>query len=136
MLNQDPRCVFVAADMAGAAVMANWLTNHGIPAKVMDTMTLGGAEWLKVWPSGVSARGTEVWIDEPDQADEARALLAEHKTALAQKAAAAEQRGPMEVVCEECGETSVFPPSQHGSTQDCPYCGAYLDVEDPKVNDE
>ena len=34
----------------------------------------------------------------------------------------------MEVVCEECGQTSSFPATQQGSLQDCPHCGASVDV--------
>ncbi len=57
MINRDPKCVFVAANAAEAAVVANWLEHQGVPAQVMDTMTLDG---LTAW-AGVSARGIEVW---------------------------------------------------------------------------
>jgi hypothetical protein len=130
MIHRDPRCVFVAHTMGLAVVTATWLTNNGIPAQVMDLMTLGGFEGLTAMAPGISARGLEVWVENPAQVEEARALLAEHEAAQARRAAAAQERDPVEVVCEECGKRSRFPGSQFGTIQDCPHCGAYLDVED------
>jgi hypothetical protein len=46
MINRDPKCVFVAANAAEASVVANWLEHEGVPAQVMDTMTLGGLDGL------------------------------------------------------------------------------------------
>jgi hypothetical protein len=131
MIHRDPRCVFVADSMAIAVVTATWLTDNGIPARVMDLMTLGGFEGLTAWLPGVSARGIEVWVDDPAQVAEAQELLAEHQAAVAQKAAQAQRQGPIEVLCEECGQRSTFPGSQYGTTQECPHCGEYLDVVDP-----
>jgi len=90
MIHRDPKCVFVAADAAEAAVVVNWLEQQGVPAQVMDTMTLGGLDGLTGW-TGISARGMEVWVLREDLVDRARQLLAEHKdiqsTLFAQKAA-------------------------------------------------
>jgi hypothetical protein len=68
MINRDPKCVFVAANAAEAAVVANWLEHQGVPAQVMDTMTLDG---LTAW-AGVSARGIEVWALRQDLVDRTR----------------------------------------------------------------
>src|SRR5438445_3578570 len=127
MIHRDPRCVFVANSMAVAVVTATWLTENGIPAQVMDLMTLGGLEGLTGWAAGISARGLEVWVEDAAHASKARRLLAEHQASIAQRATDAEHRGPVEVVCEECGERSVFPANQYGTVQDCPHCGAYMD---------
>ena len=35
---------------------------------------------------------------------------------------------PLEVLCEECNQTSSFPSEQAGTVQSCPRCGAYVDV--------
>jgi hypothetical protein len=37
-------------------------------------------------------------------------------------------QGDFQVVCEECEQTITFPASAHGSVQDCPHCGAYVDA--------
>jgi hypothetical protein len=60
MINRDSKCVFVAATAAEAAVVANWLEHEGVPARVMDTMTLSALDGLNAM-TGVSARGIEVW---------------------------------------------------------------------------
>ena len=75
MISRDPKCVFVANDVATATVVANWIEHQGIPAKVMDAMTLGGLEGLTAW-TGVSARGIEVWVVQPDDAKRAQARMA------------------------------------------------------------
>lgn len=131
MLNRDPRCVFVANTMAAAVVTAAWLTEQGIAAEVMDLMTLGGLEGLTAWAPGISARGLEVWVLDPTKAPEARRLLAEHAAAQARRVEEAKEGSDLEVVCEECGQTSVSPAAQRGTVQDCPHCGEYLDVEVP-----
>src|SRR6516165_4379693 len=100
MSHRDPRCGFVADSMAAAVVTATWLTDNGVPAQVMDLMTLGGFEGLTALLPGISARGLEVWVEDPAQVEEARALLAEHEAAQARRAAAAQERDPVEVVCE------------------------------------
>jgi hypothetical protein len=137
VIHRDPRCVFVANTMANAVVTATWLSQNGIPARVMDLMTLGGLEGLTALAPGISARGLEVWVNDPADAPEADRLLAEHEAALTQQAAEAEQRQPTQVVCEDCGKSSLFPADQYGTTQDCPHCGAYLDVVEPgSLSDE
>jgi hypothetical protein len=47
MINRDPKCVFVAANSAEAAVGANRLEHEGVPAQVMDRMSLGGLDGLR-----------------------------------------------------------------------------------------
>ena len=130
MISRDPSCVFVAADAAQAAVVANWLEHQGVPAQVMDTMTLGGLEGLTAW-TGISARGIEVWVVRQADAEVACTMIAEHDQALsallAGKASAGRSRFPH---CEECGCTSEFPGQQRGTVQNCPHCGRYLDVPD------
>ncbi|MBY0526879.1 MAG: DUF2007 domain-containing protein [Gemmataceae bacterium] len=117
--------------MASAVVTATWLNDNGIPARVMDLMTLGGFEGLTGWKPGISARGIEVWVDDPTHIAEANTLLTQHGAELAQRTSEAQQHGPTEVVCDECGKSSVFPADQYGTIQDCPHCGEYVDVEEP-----
>jgi hypothetical protein len=118
--------------MASAVVTASWLTANGIPAQVMDQMTLGGFEGLTaLWPT-VSTRGVEVWVNDPKQIEEARRALAEHEAELARQVAERGERASVEVTCEECGKSSNFPGDQYGTTQTCPHCGAYIDVTDER----
>ena len=93
-------------------------------------------------PAGMWMFGTlpeihkpQVWVS---RADAERARIAvlhyEDETAAAQAEAEAaaseanESAEPIEVECDECGQTTLFPGGQHGTIQDCPHCGAYVDV--------
>jgi hypothetical protein len=78
------------------------------------------------YPLAAGMAGVEVWVLDPVQTAEAIRLLGEHALELrVQKP----DGPPVEVVCEECDKTSTFPAEERGSVQNCPHCGAYLDVE-------
>jgi hypothetical protein len=127
MISRDPSCVYVAANAAEAAVVANWLEHQDVPARVMETMTHGGLEGLTAW-TGVSARGIEIWVERKEDTDRARVLLAEHKQTISSLLAHKESAGPVDAICEDCGQTSEFPGGLRGTVQNCPNCGGYLDV--------
>jgi len=121
MLYRDPKCVFVANNVGQADIVAGWLEEHGFPAEVMTREMMGG-----LGPALTAMTGIEVWIVDPAQAPEAIRVLGEHAVELVIKT---QTGSPLEVVCEECGKTSTFPPQQRGSVQNCPHCSAYIDVE-------
>ena len=100
---------------------------QGVPAQVMDSMTLGGLDGLNAW-TGISARGMEVWVLREDLVDHARQLLATYKKTQSTAVAEIAARGPVAALCEECSVTSVFPADCRGKTEVCPKCGSYLDV--------
>jgi hypothetical protein len=118
MLFRDPKCVFVAENFAQANVVAGWLQGQGIDADVMNRETFGGFV-----PSGV-----EVWVSDPAQARCAIRLLGEHTV---EQVTTKQTGSALEVLCDECGQTSIFPAEQRGSVQNCPHCSAYVDVEPP-----
>jgi hypothetical protein len=128
MLNRDPKCVYVANTFGQAFVVAGWLQDRGILAEVMSSETTDGfnSTFLAL------GKGVEVWVVDPAQAAEAIELLGEHTVELLFQ----KQTGPpLEVVCDECGETSTYPFEQRGSVQSCPHCSAYLDVEAEEETD-
>src|SRR5437762_4778460 len=130
MYYRDPKCVHVDDNLAHAQVVVGWLGAHGIEAEVMNEMTLGGFEGLvSILPSKLSFRGVEVWVNDPADADRARQLIADHAAEL--QATRASRTGEVEAVCEECGQTTTFTAAEQGTVQQCPHCGAYLDVPDP-----
>lgn len=137
MIHRDPRCVFVADSPVLAEVVALWLVDQGVPARVMNPATLGGLVGLTPWSlTGVSSSGIEVWVDDAARAPQALQLLAEHEQFRAEKSAApAADAAPVEAVCEECGQVSPFPASQRGTLQECPHCGGYLDVPGGDADD-
>src|SRR5262249_49187753 len=76
----------------------------------------------------VGARGIEVWVHDEALAPEAVKRLEDFQRQRAEQAAEAARSGPIEVVCEECGAAATFPAVQTGTVQECPECGAFLDV--------
>lgn len=135
MINRDRRCVFVADTLGHAEVVALWLCSHDLPARVMDTATLGGLEGL-TWmsKSGTSSRGIEVWVENPQMIQQAMLLLQEHSAELANKTSGQASATDIDVVCEDCNWTGSFPGSERGTVQNCARCGAYLDI--PGEEDE
>jgi hypothetical protein len=137
MVFRDPKCVFVANDVAQATVVANWLETQSIPAKVMDSMTLGGLEGLNPW-TGVSARGIEVWVLQPHDVERARALIEEHAESQSSRAVQDSDllSRPVLAFCEKCGTTTEFSGEQRETTQECPQCGASMNVSEAESEDE
>ena len=125
---RDPRCVFVAESLAQAEAVIGWLGGADIAATVIEENTLGGLDGLNIF-TGVGARGWEVWVDQPDAAERARQLIADFEAT--RKAEQESRTGTVDVTCEECGASTTFAATELGTIQDCPKCGAMVDVPDP-----
>jgi hypothetical protein len=142
MIYRDPKCVYVANSPGEAGVIVAVLAGEGIAAEAMNQATLGGLLGLTPYSAtGVSAAGIEVWVHDPAQAEPAREFLAEHAArAVARAAGIPADAVPVEVECEECGESNRYPAADRGKVQTCGRCGAYLDVpgeeEEWDVGDE
>jgi hypothetical protein len=137
MIYRDPKCVYVANNLGVAETTVVFLGQNGIPAQVMNPMTLGGLvglTWLS--PTGVSSYGIEVWVDNPAQADRAKELLQAQADFKSSKVEQADRSGDITALCDDCGKPSTFPGSQRGSVQNCPQCGAYMDVVDAQGDSE
>jgi ribosomal protein S27E len=132
VINRSPRCVYVSDTLGVAEIVAGWLKEQDIAAEVMDTATLGGFDGkTSITPWVASNRGIEVWVPDAD-VDRARELLAAKTEEFRLKAdQRATRTGTVEAVCEECGHSATFAASAAGTVEDCPSCGAYLDVPDP-----
>jgi hypothetical protein len=66
-----------------------------------------------------------VYVSRSD-AEQAVAVIREHERLQAERSSG---QGPqVEATCDGCGKTAAFPTAQRGTVQNCPHCGAYLDV--------
>src|SRR5947208_4453965 len=134
---RDPRCVDVSPDPRIAEALAEWLTGRGFPAEprapAFSAITDGIAGAVPTVPHEF-----EVWVVKPEDADKARALIAEQKAAVDEMrqrlARRANRTGTVTAVCEECGRSSDWPAAEMGTTQGCPHCGSFMDVPDPDEN--
>lgn len=129
MRSRDPKCVFVTDRLSVADVVVNSLSHQGITAEVMNRLTLGGLLGLTIWSStGVSAEGIEVWVHDVKDVPRALQVIAEGEERRQQLQRDKAELGPVDAKCEECGQATTFPGKQRGTVQDCPHCGAYMDV--------
>lgn len=121
---RDPVAVYNAATNMEAGFVRDALVASGIEAFLTEDFSLGGT-----WIGGFlpEIHKPQVWVERAD-IDRAKPVLDEFErraTELRKRAAA----GPaIEVVCEECRRSASFPAAQKGSVQQCPDCGAYIDV--------
>ena len=122
----DPVLIYQSANHIFACLVQIYLAGEGIEAVALDH---GTAEF----------RAGQVWISRRDAARAIQKLKA-YLERMSAKALVLEAReeGMIEVVCEECGETSSFHGSYFGSVQECFHCLAYIDVgeEDEHFSDE
>ncbi len=121
-MSQDLPCIYQAMTIEDADIVVAWLDNQGIEAFVKDRYAAG----TMTYGLGFLSHPIKVVV-RPEQADEARRLLAEYDAAKAQERSATASES-VEAVCEECGEKSVFPGTSRGKVENCPKCGEYLDV--------
>ena len=123
-MSTDLPVVYFAANMEEADLVVSWLRERGIRADVKDRYAANTME-VRTIPS---PSGIEVCVFEPKQAEPARSMLLEQFTARYEERADRSQLPPADAACEECGETSTYPPEVRGRVESCPQCGAYVDV--------
>lgn len=119
---RDMVCVYRAADVGEADIVAAWLDDQGINVHVKDRHAGSQA------PLTVAPRGIEVCVIDPAQVVRAEALVRQHLEYREQKTNEPAMGRTIEAVCEECGKCSQFPFEQRGTVQTCPHCRQYLDV--------
>lgn len=112
----DPVLIYQSANNIFACLVQIYLAGEGIEAVALDHGT-------------TEFRAGQVWISRRDTAS-AIQKLKEYLERMNIKAVEIEAREEetIEVVCEECGETSTFHGSYFGSVQECFHCLSYLDV--------
>lgn len=131
MALQDPFAAYTAATNLEAQFLCGLLIYAGIEAMVIEDVSRVG-EWMGGTVSEIHR--PQVWIERTD-IERARPVLTDYEQRAADRRAADHGTSkitgpPVEVVCEQCGKRSEFPAAQLGSVQNCPQCGAYVDVGD------
>jgi DNA-directed RNA polymerase subunit RPC12/RpoP len=133
---RDPVAIYVPASNMEAHLICEALHNAGIDAHAVEDVSQVGT-----WMFGLVSQihKPQVWVERAD-VKAAKPILEEYeRRAKVNRDAKNAKRGSpdmIEVVCEECGRSSRFPIEQEGSVQDCPHCGAYIDVEEAGSDDD
>lgn len=129
MALNDPVAAYNAANNVEAQLICNLLNDAGIEAYVTEDVSTVG-----VWMFGLlpEIHKPQVWVERSDLA-RVKPLLDEYENQQLQRRQSEEKQraageATVEATCEECGRQSIFPAAQDGSVQDCPHCGAYMDV--------
>jgi hypothetical protein len=134
---QDPVAVYNAANHLEAQVVCDLLNQAGIEAYLTEDVSQVG-----VWWGGLVSEihKQQVWVDRSnvdqtvpflDAYEQRRRELAE--TGLGGQGS---EVALVEAVCEECGGAATFPAAQRGSVQECPHCGAFIDVGEEELFEE
>lgn len=122
-MSSEPICIRRTATVEEADILVAWLAERGIPATVADRDNPGAFAF------GVTdTEGIEVFVANEETARRAKELLAELDREHAAEHGAEGAEEVVEVTCEECECSCSFSAAQRGSVQQCPECGAYVDV--------
>jgi hypothetical protein len=129
---RDPVAVYNAANNVEAHLLRNALGTAGVEAFVTEDISQG---ILGLIPE---IHKPQVWVERAD-VERVKPILDDYERRAAELRDANTQdeqtETAVEVVCEECGERSAYPAIQLGSVQQCPHCGAYVDVVDGEASE-
>lgn len=119
-MTAQPICIRRTTTMEEAEIIVAWLADNDIEATIGDRNNTG------TFAFGVTdMEGIAILVADPQAAEKADSLLAEHDKERAAKFAT---MGPITAVCEDCGQSNQFPPTMAGSVQECNECRAFVDV--------
>ena len=133
MALRDPVAIYNAANNLEAHFLRDGLIAAGIEAFVIEDLSQVGT-----WVGGLvpEIHKPQIWVERED-IERARPFLEEFEARAAElrESGAGNDAAtpPIEVVCEECGGCASFPAVQKGSVQQCPHCGAYVDVGETEL---
>jgi hypothetical protein len=118
----DPVKVYVGRSNVEAQMICRLLQSAGVEAFAGEDLSPVGIWWGGTIP-GVFDAG--VYVSRVN-AEQAIAVIRQHERLEAERSSG--QGMQVQATCDECGKTAAFPATQRGTVQDCPHCGAYLDV--------
>jgi hypothetical protein len=134
MALRDPVAVYNAATNLEAHHLCNLLDEAGIQAFLTEDLSLVGT-----WVGGLvpEMHKPQVWVERTD-VERATLILQDYEQRAKERRTKPDDvDGPtIDAVCENCGARSSFPSVQRGSVQDCPLCGAFIDVGEEEWTEE
>jgi ribosomal protein S27E len=126
MALQDPVAVYTASSNVEAHMLSNALNDAGVEAHVLEDLNAVGFSWFGPVPV---VHRPKVCVNRAD-VERAQPILLDYETRQSERHEAKTDTSlPVQIVCEDCGEKSVFAYGLLGTVQTCKHCGAFLDVE-------
>jgi hypothetical protein len=126
MALRNPIAVYNASSNFQVHVICEMLLNAGIDAAVVEDVSMVGAWMFGLLPE---IHKPQVWTEKSD-VDRAKPLLEEFERREGERRLGVDIGPFINVTCEECRRSSLFPSSRRGSVETCSHCGAYVDVGD------
>lgn len=128
MIQPNPNCVYVTNSKGQADIVAVWLLQRNVDARVNSNTSLGGLPELILWSNTKTASGAfEVWVPE-DYVHTAKLLVTEWQTNQQQFRSERQQKGPVTTNCESCSRSVTLPAEKRGRIVVCVNCSHYIDV--------
>jgi len=137
MADDNPLTVYTAENAKIAEVAVKILEAEGIVAEAIMPPLRTESEAITGMTELTTPDEIEIRVTDFAKVEEAKKILASAASfatfvSVRQKRLA--RTGTVTAVCEECGESSEWPASVMGTTENCPHCGAFMDVPDPDEN--
>lgn len=118
-MSDEPVCIRKAGTLEEASIIVAWLADQGVEAHIADADNPGVIAFGITDPEGIM-----VFVKDQATAERAGTLLMDHDN----EHESTETGGDVDVTCDACGETFHCDADMTGKTQECPKCGAYVDV--------
>jgi len=120
----EPTSVYTAETNVELHLVVEMLRANNI-----ESMAIEDQSGASLWAFGTISQfhKPKVWVDKPDEVAAIK-LIAEFESRKLKRNSASDEPDELQATCEECDQETSFPAALNGTTQDCPKCGAYMDV--------
>ncbi|WP_442511484.1 hypothetical protein SH528x_003165 [Novipirellula sp. SH528] len=121
---EAPTLAYTANGNIEAHSVVTWLQSNGVRAYAVED---NSGVSLFAFGTISQSHKPQVFVDKSDL-ESAGELLRQFEEQRDRRRTELDDKPPIQSECEDCGETSEFPASQDGTTQNCPKCYAFMDV--------
>ena len=121
---KQPVKLYTDATNVEAHMIVAMLHANGIPAQAVEDQS-----GVSLWMGGTISQfhAPNIWADK-STSEEATRLIRQFEDDKREHANPGAGKGEIQVECEECGKTTMFPDTLIGTTQNCSHCDAFIDV--------
>jgi hypothetical protein len=132
MALEHPVAVYSALSNLQALLVRDLLRSAEIEAEVTEDLSPAGL--VKGREPARENPEAQVWTN-PADVERARTLIDDYERYQAQRRGDLPADGGPSIVvtCDRCAKQSAFPAVQRGTVQDCPHCGAFVDVGEDEL---
>ncbi len=129
---KKPVVVYTAATNVEAHLIVDMLLANGVPAHAVEDQS-----GVSLWAFGTISQfhKPKIWVEQTT-VQQAAVLIQAFEEKKKARNNPGQGSSEIQVVCEDCGKTTLFSDSLDGTTQDCSHCHAYVDVGDLPWDDD